>query len=88
MYPRLRPRATVLLDRHYNSLKQYRKGAANIYAVHYGKTCVLSSVETVDGRMLLRPDDRTFPIAVLSPEDGTQCPDYILGRICYLQAEC
>ncbi len=29
MYPRLLPGATVLIDRHYNSLKPYRKGESN-----------------------------------------------------------
>src|SRR6201997_3353509 len=33
MYPRLLPGATRLLDRHYNSLKPYRKGEFNMYAV-------------------------------------------------------
>ena len=33
MYPRLLPGATVLIDRHYNSLKPYRKGESNMYAV-------------------------------------------------------
>jgi len=33
MYPRLMPGATLLLDRHYNSLKPYRKGEFNMYAV-------------------------------------------------------
>jgi hypothetical protein len=39
MYPRLLPGATVLLDRHYNSLKPYRKGESNMYAVAKGGTC-------------------------------------------------
>jgi hypothetical protein len=33
MYPRLLPGATLLIDRHYNSLKPYRKGEFNMYAV-------------------------------------------------------
>ena len=33
MYPRLTPGATLLIDRHYNSLKPYRKGEFNMYAV-------------------------------------------------------
>ena len=30
MYPRLLPGAIVLIDRHYNSLKPYRKGESNL----------------------------------------------------------
>ena len=33
MYPRTMPGATLLLDRHYNSLTPYRKSETNIYAV-------------------------------------------------------
>src|SRR5512141_2036477 len=33
MHPRLLPGATLLIDRHYNSLKPYRKGEFNMYAV-------------------------------------------------------
>ena len=39
MYPRLLPGATVLIDRHYNSLKPYRKGEANMYAVDRNGAC-------------------------------------------------
>jgi hypothetical protein len=30
MYPRMMPGATLLLDRHYNSLTPYRKSESNI----------------------------------------------------------
>ena len=33
MYPRILPGASILIDRHYNSLKPYRKGESNMYAV-------------------------------------------------------
>ena len=33
MQPRLQPGATLLIDRHYNSLRPYRKGELNMYAV-------------------------------------------------------
>ncbi len=88
MYPRLRPHAMVLVDRHYNSLKPYRRGEANIYAVRHGKSCVLTYVEMVEGRMLLRPHDSNLPVTVLRRKNGRRCSDYILGRICYAQTEC
>src|SRR5260370_2225756 len=34
MYPRLLPGATVLIDRHYNSLRPYRKLELNMYPLH------------------------------------------------------
>jgi len=46
MYPRLLPGATLLIDRHYNSLKPYRKGEFNMYAVLKDGTCTVKYVET------------------------------------------
>ena len=45
MYPRLLPGATVLIDRHYNSLKPYRKGESNMYAVAKNGACTVKYVE-------------------------------------------
>src|SRR5436190_21130139 len=41
MYPRLLPGATVLLDRHYNSLQPYRKGELNMYGVKMNDSCIV-----------------------------------------------
>ena len=41
MYPRLLPGATVLIDRHYNSLQPYRTGELNMYGVHMRGTCIV-----------------------------------------------
>ena len=40
------PDATLLIDRHYNSLKPYRKGEFNMYAVLKNDTCVASICRT------------------------------------------
>src|SRR5215469_1750136 len=45
MYPRLLPGATVLIDRHYNSLQPYRKGELNMYGVKMRDSCVVRYVE-------------------------------------------
>src|SRR5437868_639072 len=39
MAPRLAVRATLLIDRHYTSLKPYRKGDSNMYAVVKNDSC-------------------------------------------------
>ena len=87
MYPRLQSGATVLVDRHYCSLKPYRKGEANIYAVQRGKTCTLTYAEMVDDQLVLRAHNRAFPVEFLATEAGTSSSDYILGRVCYVEAE-
>jgi hypothetical protein len=41
IYPRLMAGATLLIDRHYNSPKPYRKGEFNMYAVLKNDTCAV-----------------------------------------------
>jgi hypothetical protein len=87
MYPRLLPGATVLIDRHYNSLKPYRKGEFNIYAVRKDGSCTLKYVELAGNHLILRPHNQAYPIEVLSLEQGKTCADYIVGRICHVGIE-
>ena len=87
MYPRTTPGATLLLDRHYNSLTPYRKGESNIYAVRKDGACVVSYVETADGHLILRPHNPTYPVEVITLEDGQKPGDYIVGRVCHVGIE-
>ena len=61
MYPRLLPGATLLIDRHYNSLKPYRKGEFNMYAVLKNDNCTVKYVETAGNHLILRPHNQAFP---------------------------
>jgi transcriptional regulator with XRE-family HTH domain len=45
MWPRLNPGSTLLVDRHYNSLRPYRKHDRNMYAVRKGDGCTVKYVE-------------------------------------------
>jgi len=87
MYPRLLPGATLLLDRHYNSLKPYRKGEFNMYAVAKGGTCTVKYVEVAGSHLILRPHNQVYPIEVLTMEDGKSASDYLVGRVCYVGIE-
>ncbi len=87
MYPRTIPGATVLLDRHYNSLSPYRKGECNMYAVRKNETCTIKYVETADGHLILRPHNPAYPIEVITMEAGQKPGDYIVGRVCYVGIE-
>jgi hypothetical protein len=64
MYPRLLPGATVLLDRHYNSLKPYRKGESNMYAIDKDGTCTVKYVEEAGNHLVLRPHNTAYPVEV------------------------
>jgi hypothetical protein len=87
MYPRLMPGATLLIDRHYNALRPYRKGELNMYAVLKNDTCVVRYVEVAGNHLILRPHDQSSPIEVVVLEAGKQPADYVVGRICHVGLE-
>ena len=87
MYPRLLPGATVLVDRHYNSLKPYRKGEFNMYAVAKDGDCTVKYVEVAGQHLILRPHNQAYPIEVMTMEDGKTAADYLVGRVCYVGIE-
>jgi SOS-response transcriptional repressor LexA len=87
MYPRLLPGATLLLDRHYNSLKPYRKGEFNMYAVIKDGTCTVKYVEVAGNHLILRPHNQAYPIEVVAMEQGKTAADYLVGRVCHVGIE-
>lgn len=87
MYPRTRPGATLLLDRHYTSLTAYRKGENNMYAVRRDGTCTIRYVEVSDHNLILRPHNAAYPIEVVTMEDGHRPGDHIVGRVCHVGME-
>jgi hypothetical protein len=81
MYPRLLPGAAVLVDRHYNSLKPYRRREANMYAVNKLGVCTVKYVETTGDHLILRPHNPAYPIEILPIEHGKGPSDYVIGRV-------
>lgn len=87
MHPRLLPGATLLLDRHYNSLTPYRKGEINMYAVLKNGTCTVRYVEVAANELILRPHNQSSPIEAVTMEDGKTPADYLVGRVCHVGME-
>jgi hypothetical protein len=87
MYPRLLPGATVLIDRHYNSLQPYRKGELNMYAVRTKDSCIVRYVELAGKNIVLRPHNQAYAVEVLPLEEGETIADHLVGRICYIGIE-
>lgn len=87
MAPRLTSGATLLLDRHYNSLTPYRKGEPNLYAVLKNETCAIRYVEFSGGSLILRPHNQSSPVEVVPIEDGKSTGDSIIGRVCHAGLE-
>ena len=87
MYPRLLPGATVLIDRHYNSLMPYRKDDANMYAVLGRAGCSVRYLEMAGNNLVLRPQNQAYPVEIVPMEIGKTASDYIIGRACYVGVE-
>jgi hypothetical protein len=85
MEPVILPEALVVIDRHYNALVPYRIGRQSPYAVRNGAHLVVSYVEFRDGRLVLRPHNRAFPVELLEAEPGKRPQDLIVGRIALVQ---
>src|SRR6476620_11558744 len=87
MYPRLLPGATVLIDRHYNSLEPYRKGELNMYAVKMKGTCIVRYVELAGRNLVLRPHNQTYAVEVVPLSEGEGFTDHLVGRVCHMGIE-
>ena len=87
MYPRLLPGATLLLDRHYNSLAPYRKHERNMYAVRCPRGCTVKYVEVAGHNLVLRHHNESYPVGVLPMEEGRTFADYLVGRVCHVGIE-
>ena len=87
MAPRLQPGATLLIDRHYNSLTPYRKGEFNMYAVLKNDTCTVRYAEPAGNHLVLRPHNQDYPLEAIPLEDDKTASDYLIGRICYIGLE-
>ena len=86
MYPRLLPGATVLIDRHYNALKPYRRGEQNMYAVEKDGGCAIKYVQVVGDSLVLRPQNNAYPVELISLE-GKTLGERIVGRVAHVGME-
>jgi len=87
MYPRMLPGATVLIDRHYNSLKPYRKGESNMYAINKKGHATIKYVELAGRHLVLRPHNHAYPVEIMPMDDDKEASDYLIGRVCYVGIE-
>ncbi len=87
MAPLVSPGAIVVLDRHYNSLAQYRAHQPTLYAIRCGAALLLRFVDFDEGRLILRPWSRDFPIQLLPLATHETPADYIVGRVCLIFSE-
>jgi hypothetical protein len=88
MAPYISPGAILLIDRHYNSLRPYRRRHSNVYAVHEAGWVLIRYIEPQDGTLLLRPQSQQSSLILLGTgSDGSSAADQIIGRICHVSRE-
>jgi transcriptional regulator with XRE-family HTH domain len=87
MEPLLTPGAIAVLDRHYTSLAPYRAHQPTLYAVRCGAALLIRFVDFDEGRLILRPYSRDFPIQLLPLATHESPADYLVGRVCLIFSE-
>jgi hypothetical protein len=87
MFPNIPAGATLLVDRHYNSLQPYRRFQPNIYAVHAEARCLIGYVSVSGDHLVLRPQNPQHSVELVRIDRGRSYHDYIVGRVCHVGFE-
>ncbi len=87
MWPRLLPGSMLLIDRHYNSPRPYRKNDRNMYVVRKSGGCTVKYVELEGNLLVLRPHNQDYPVEVMPIEDGQTFSDLLVGRVAHISIE-
>ena len=87
MHPRLAAGAVLLIDRHYNSLRNYHHGEPNLYVVKSGAAWPVRYVEPQGSQLTLRPHDQKAALGFVRPGKGETFADYIVGRVAHIAVE-
>ncbi|MGB6974093.1 MAG: hypothetical protein WBD67_05375 [Terracidiphilus sp.] len=85
--PLLMPEALLVIDRHYNSLAQYRPQRPTLYAVRNGPRLAIRYVDFLSNRLVLRPGNAACPVELLETEPGQAPNDLIIGRVALILNE-
>lgn len=87
MRPRLMAGAMLLIDRHYNSLRRYRRNELNLYVVKSGEMCKVCYVELHGSQLTLRPENLECDLGYVEMQKGDTFTDYIVGRVAQISIE-
>jgi hypothetical protein len=74
--------ATLLLDRHYNSLWPYSVRHSNIYVVSKGESVFVRQLQLNRDHLILRPETDQYPLDFIRIEKRHGYGEHILGRVC------
>lgn len=87
LWPRIGPRGALLIDRHYNSLRPYRKNQRNLFTVSKRDGLVVRYVEPGEKMLVLRPPNPEMRVEVMPIPEGQAANDLLVGRVCYIASE-
>jgi transcriptional regulator with XRE-family HTH domain len=87
MRPRLLPGATLLVDRHYNSLRPYRRSEPNLYVVLCAGKYKIRYVELQGNQLTLRPENQEVALDYVELSKGETFVDYVVGRVAHIAIE-
>jgi len=87
MRPRLLPGATLLIDRHYNSLRDYRRQDPNMYVIKSGDTFKIRYAELQGNQLTLRPENQKCSLGFVQLEKGETFADHLVGRVAHISIE-
>jgi transcriptional regulator with XRE-family HTH domain len=87
MRPRLVAGAMLLIDRHYNSLRSYRRREPNLYVVKSDDGYKVRYVELQGNQLTLRPENQKCVLGFVEIQKGKSFADYIVGRVAHIAIE-
>jgi transcriptional regulator with XRE-family HTH domain len=87
MRPRLGPGAMLLIDRHYNSLRSYRRHEPNLYVVKSGANWQVRYVELQGSQLTLRPENQECALGCVQLGKGETFANYVVGRVAHISTE-
>jgi transcriptional regulator with XRE-family HTH domain len=87
MRPRLLPGAMLLIDRHYNSLRSYRRIEPNLYVVKNGNAFLVRYAEVQGNQLTLRPENQKYALGYVRLGEGETFVDCVVGRVAHVSIE-
>jgi transcriptional regulator with XRE-family HTH domain len=87
MGPKVVAGAMLLVDRHYNSLRNYRQRERNLYVVKSGESYKVRYVELQEGQLMFRPENLGCALGFVQPGKGETFADYLVGRVAHIAIE-
>lgn len=83
VFPGITDSASLLLDRHYNSLRPYHRAQPNIYVVGTEEHCLVGQVTLAGENLIVRPRNPQLAVELIRIQRGRSYSDYIAGRVCH-----